>query len=73
MFLVTSSLSYPTISRSGDGLGVVKRAELGICAVRHYNPSSLISLAWRGIRQLGKLNPQFRDLCKARAFSGLDE
>ena len=34
----------------------------------HYNPSSLISLAWRGIRLLGKLNLQFRDLCKARAL-----
>ena len=40
---------------------------------RYYNPSSLIPLAWRGIRLLGKLNPRFRDLCKARAFSGLDE
>ena len=39
----------------------------------HYNPSSLIPLAWRGIRLLGKLNPHFRDLCNARALSGLNE
>ena len=41
--------------------------------ISHYNPSSLINLAWRGIRLLGKLNPQLRDLCKAHALSGLNE
>ena len=48
-------------------LGYVKSGKV------HYNPSSLIPLARRGIRLLGKLNLQFCDLCKARAHSGLDE
>ena len=39
----------------------------------HYNPSSLIPLAWRGIRLLEKFNLQFCDLCKARAISWLSE
>ena len=53
------------------GLALQWSARLG--AVTHYNPSNLIPLAWRGIRLLGMLNPQFRELCKARALSGLDK
>ena len=40
---------------------------------RHYKSSSLITLVGLGIKLLGTLNHQFRDLCTARALSGLSE